>query len=129
MRLEFNEEERRLIAKAESLEASSKDVRKLAHDMRDAREKERPLIDRLFFSAGARCECGLGLAYDPLGLAGGDKESPLHLPNQWECSGILLGTADQAVTHTRPLSFSLYEVKSENQPSANGATTRPKAAS
>jgi hypothetical protein len=57
------------------------------------------------------------LAYLP-----GDKD--------WDCSAILLGDAiasgePGAVKHTSQLPFIFYEIKSEHQPSANGATTRP----
>lgn len=48
----------------------------------------------------------------------------------WDCSAILLGTAipsgaPGAVKHEARLPFAFYEIKSENQPSAGGVTTRP----
>lgn len=67
---------------------------------------------RLTYAAGTRCPCGLGIAH----RAGDD---------YWDCSGILLGTADPTVQHTAELPFVFYEIKSEYQPSARGATTRP----
>lgn len=73
-------------------------------------------LDELRFSAGARCTCGLGLAY-PKDCGG------FHY---WSCSGVLLGTADKAVKHDQ-LPFMFYSVKSEDQPSAGGRTTRPEA--
>jgi hypothetical protein len=78
-------------------------------------------LDELVFSAGARCSCGAGLAY-PKGIGG---------CGQWTCSDILLGRAKpsgdpDAKTHDGDLPFAFYEVKSENQPSAYGQTTRPK---
>ena len=124
----------KLIAEAEALEAKAKGLR----DQVSAAHREallaKPLNDRLTYAAHARCDCGAGMAYDP--AAKGDPTSPLMLersgPRQWECSDILrfeTYTSDQklavkAATHTSPLPFALYEVKSENQPSANGATTR-----
>lgn len=69
----------------------------------------------LVYAANSRCPCGAGLAYrEGSGPRGA-----------WDCSLILLGTADPAATHTAVLPFVFYEVKSEVQPSANGATTRP----
>lgn len=75
----------------------------------------------LLFSAYSRCACGAGLAY-PEGIG-------MH--GAWYCSDILLGRAtaagqEGAKTHDDGFPFAFYEIKSENQPSANGATTRPK---
>jgi hypothetical protein len=72
---------------------------------------------RLTYAAAARCPCGAGLAY-----GSGD--------DCWDCAAILLGEAlasgeSGAVTHTARLPFVFYEIKSEHQPSARGATTRP----
>lgn len=74
----------------------------------------------LVYAATARCPCGAGLAY-PKGM-GPD--------GRWDCSDILAGRAipsgqPGSVQHTGLLPFTFYEVKSETQPSANGATTRP----
>ena len=69
----------------------------------------------LIYAATARCSlCGAGMAY-PKGCG------PNH---QWTCSNVLknIGT-DKG--HTA-LPFAFYEIKSENQPSAQGETTRPK---
>lgn len=76
--------------------------------------------DELRFSASARCPCGAGLAYP--------KNIGAH--GAWHCSDILLGRAvpsgqEGAKTHDSPLPFAFYEIKSEDQPSANGSTTRP----
>lgn len=76
-------------------------------------------LKRLVFAALHRCPCGAGLAYDPKGESG----KPIH--GYWDCSAILLGTADVKAQHTAQLPFMSYEIKSEKQPSANGATTRP----
>jgi len=67
----------------------------------------------LVYAAEARCPCGAGLAY---------KEGM----DYWDCSAILLGTADKKRNHTAQLPFVFWEIKSEDQPSANGMTTRPK---
>ena len=102
----------------------------LAEEAREDRRKEiasRPLLERLCFAATARCPCGAGLAYDPASDGSG---TPFRGPSAWECSAILLGTAlrkDQpgSVSHTAPLPFAFYEVKSEDQLSAQGRKTRP----
>ena len=75
----------------------------------------------LRYAATSRCPCGAGLAY-PL-------DSGIH--GSWDCSDILTGRAvpsgdPGAVQHTDRLPFAFYEIKSEDQPSANGATTRPR---
>lgn len=68
----------------------------------------------LIYSATSRCKkCEAGLAY-PKGC------DPWH---QWTCSGVLKGIGTDK-GHTA-LPFSMYEVLSEQQPSANGETTRP----
>lgn len=80
----------------------------------------------LCYAAHKRCPCGAGLAYVP---AWYDKpDSPAY--RCWDCSAILLDTAphkgaEGATTHTGKLPFVFYEILSEKQPSANGATTRP----
>lgn len=73
----------------------------------------------LVYAATSRCKCGLGLAYEPGGRSG----MPIH--GYWDCSGILLGTADPSVQHSDIYPFTFYEIKSERQPSAEGLTTRP----
>jgi len=73
-------------------------------------------MTNLVYAAYDRCPCGAGLAYVP-------GSNPTA--GNWDCSKILLGTADKEVTHTAKLPFIFYEIKSETQPSANGATTRP----
>lgn len=67
---------------------------------------------QLTYAATSRCPCGAGLAYT-------------YGDTAWDCSEILLGTADPLCLHTDRLPFAFYEIKSEGQPSANGATTRP----
>lgn len=84
------------------------------------KRKRDALSRRLVYSAKARCECGAGFAYDP--------GSRTHV---WDCSAILLGDAmflageRGACTHSTPCSY--FEVVSERQPAAQGATTRPAA--
>lgn len=77
-------------------------------------------LKAMTFAATARCSCGAGLAYDATCV-----EEPFRYPSYWDCSAILLGEADKTVQHTAKLPFAFYELKSDNQPSANGATTRP----
>jgi hypothetical protein len=115
-----------LYAEADNLEKQSEALREQAAAIERNAQLARPLIDRLVFSAGARCACGLGLAYDPAGEVAWHKDSPLRGPNAWDCSGVLLETAPAGTTHDS-FPFAFYEIKSENQPSALGATTRPKA--
>lgn len=83
---------------------------------------------KLVYAAHKRCPCGAGLAYEPRG------ESGKPIAGYWDCSAILLGDAipsgqPGSVQHTGRLPFVFYEVKSETQPSAQGATTRPGGAS
>lgn len=74
-----------------------------------------PLLERLRFAATARCKCGAGFAYDPVGN-----------PSAWACSAVLLGQAQWTQEeHDGDLPFMFYELKSERQPSACGRTTRP----
>jgi len=71
--------------------------------------------DELCYAAYSRCrKCGEGLAYP--------KDCTSH--HQWTCSRVLKGEAKDG-DHDA-FSFVFYEVKSEDQPSAQGATTRPK---
>jgi hypothetical protein len=70
--------------------------------------------DELVFAAHDRCACGAGMAY-PIGCS-------VH--DAWHCSAILRGIASRELAHSAPLPFSFYEIKSEDQPSARGATTR-----
>lgn len=120
-------------AEADKLEAQAKELRKEAHGERLEEGRKRPLAERLCYAATSRCPCGAGLAYDPFGASGGhpekgENDSPFVgvLSGYWDCSAILLGTqAPPPMKHTDQLPFSFYEIKSENQPSAHGATTRP----
>lgn len=117
---------------ADKLEAQAKELRKAAHDEQIEEGRKRPLAERLRYAATSRCPCGAGLAYDPYGASGGypeqgENDSPFvgALSGYWDCSAILLGTAATTVKHTDQLPFSFWEIKSEGQPSAHGATTRP----
>jgi len=80
------------------------------------RLKDNPIFtdDELRYAAYTRCPCGHGLAYPK-------NCGPRHY---WDCSAILKGIADHNLKHTDRLPFTFYEVKSEDQPSAQGATTR-----
>lgn len=77
--------------------------------------------DDLIYAATARCTCGAGLAYV--------RGSPA-IGGCWDCSAILLGRAipsgqPGAVEHVDRMPFQFWKVLSEQQPSANGRTTRP----
>ena len=77
-------------------------------------EKKYFTDDELTYAAVARCgKCKAGMAH-PKGC------DPWH---QWTCSDVLKGVGEDNGHEALPFSF--YEVKSENQPSAQGATTRP----
>lgn len=84
----------------------------------------KPFKDKnLRYAARNKCPCGAGLAYVrglPYSKAFGRDF------NYWDCSDILTGRASKDVEHTAQLPFMCYEIKSEDQPSAYGATTRPK---
>ena len=69
----------------------------------------------LLFSAYSRCQCGAGLAY-PKNIM-----DPLHY---WQCADMLMGEAIIPEGHSSMLPFTMYEILSESQPSAEGATTR-----
>ena len=79
-----------LYAEARELEERAKKLRDEARAAQLEELAKKPLFDRLIFSAGARCVCGLGLAYDPAGVVGSDG-GPFKKPAAWECSGVLLG--------------------------------------
>lgn len=115
-----------LFAEASEMRAKADDLGRQAAEARKEELAAIPLAERLVYAAHARCPCGAGMAYDPIGE---DKGSPFvgPLSGYWDCSAILLGAADTAVKHEARLPFAFYEIKSELQPSANGATTRPKA--
>lgn len=102
------EEELREIYNYEQREVESR-IEKAERGHGDFEERE------LVYAAAVRCSCGAGFAYP--------KGTGIH--GEWQCSSILLGKAERGSTHKSPMPFAFYEVKSENQPSANGKTTRP----
>jgi hypothetical protein len=73
-------------------------------------------LEELTFAAHTRCICGHGFAYP-------NNCGPF---SSWTCSAILRGLAQAGSSHDSAMPFAFYELKSENQPSANGLTTRPK---
>jgi len=112
-----------LFAEADVLDKQVQDIRKLAMERHQEELLAKPLAERMIYAAYERCPCGEGLAYDP---AFEDANSPFKGPlsGYWDCSAIILGTENKEIKHTAKLPFSFYEIKSEYQPSANGATTR-----
>lgn len=81
--------------------------------------------DDLVYAASARCVCGAGLASGPMCI-----EPPFTVPSYWDCSAILLGKAayrgePEAAIHTDRLPFSMWDIRSEFHPEAEGRTTRP----
>lgn len=117
-----------LQSKAKEHESQASDLRKQARELYQSELKAKPLADRLVYAAYSRCPCGAGMAYDPCFE---DEKSVFvgALSGYWDCSAILLNTANTDVKHTAQLPFAFYEVLSEDQPSANGSTTRPNGAS
>ncbi len=114
-------------ARAEDLRRQADAAAAEAMKERQTELAQKPLLERLIFAAFTRCPCGAGLAYDPADTGEG---TPFRGPSAWDCSAIILGTAipdgkPGAVEHTGRLPFAFYEIKSEDQPSAQGATTRP----
>lgn len=103
------------------LEEKARQLSEKASEKRREELLDQPLKDRLIYAAHARCICGRGLAYDP---AAEGKDTPFKGPSQWECSGILTREGDTTLKHNRPFPFAFYEIKSDRQPSAHGATTR-----
>lgn len=98
---------RRLAVKSEQAEQRIKRV--LAGDNTAAFN-----ASELRFAAFERCNCGAGMAYPvDIGIHGA-----------WHCSAILRGNASRDAKHTSSMPFAFYEIKSEDTPSANGATTR-----
>lgn len=114
---EFDDYEKQMLDRADALRVEADSLASEAIARRSRRVARLPPLDQLRFAATARCECGLGMAYKP-------HADPAA--TEWVCSGILMGTADVSAAHTEPLVFAFWEVKSEDQPSANGMTTRPK---
>lgn len=110
-----------LFDQAQALRERADEIAKQAGDLWHNELRQKPLLERLIFAAHSRCPCGAGMAYDPADEGNGVFKGPSY----WDCSAILLGTADPNVTHEARLPFAFYKVESENQPSAGGATTRP----
>ena len=110
-----------LTTEAARLEANAKSLREQASKLRHEELLATDKAERLVYAATARCPCGAGMAYDPAEEGHG----VFRGPDAWDCSAILLGTADAAVKHEARLPFAFYDVKSEGQASANGRTTRP----
>lgn len=109
---------------ARDKEREAQELHKLASEAHKKELLEKPLIERMVYAAESRCECGLGLAYDPA--------HPDGVRGAWRCSGVILyasGIAPEGFKvepiHSPPLPFMFYEIKSEDQPSAGGRTTRP----
>jgi hypothetical protein len=73
-------------------------------------------LEELIYAAYDKCNCGAGMAY-PKGIG---------IQGSWYCGDILRGCGNQKKIHSSAMPFFMYELKSENQPSAKGATTRPK---
>lgn len=72
----------------------------------------------LVYAATSRCLCGAGLCYP----------TNVSTHGAWRCSGVLTHRCTHDVGQHDVFPFAFYEIKSERQPSAHGATTRPAAA-
>lgn len=112
-----------LFAKASELRKQADELSRKGSEVHQQELLAKSLAERMVYAATSRCPCGAGLAYDP---AFEDESSPFKGPlsGHWNCSAIMLGTADKSVTHTDKLPFAFYSIKGEGQPSACGATTR-----
>lgn len=64
----------------------------------------------MIFARTDRCPCGALLAYDDTCV-----QEPFVIPSYWDCSAILLGTADTKTQHTDLLPFAFYEIKSATE--------------
>lgn len=121
LRAQIEDLEKQLKPKKERLQQISAQRGKAVQQRIEAALKGRGdfKLDELRFAAYERCSCGAGFAY-PVDI-------DIRLPNRacWDCSAILRGLAEHGSSHSNSMPFAFYEVKSENQPSANGATTRP----
>jgi hypothetical protein len=97
----------------DAAEAAFEAARKKFREAYEAHQRDN---ERLVYAAHAHCKCGAGLAY--LNTAG--------IRGDWRCSAVLKDPNESGLAHDGPFPFAFYEIKSENQPSACGATTRPK---
>lgn len=70
--------------------------------------------DELCYSSDAKCSCGYGVAYPKM-------TNNMH--DKWTCAAVLLGRHAPNTQHDA-FPFAFYEIKSEDQPSAYGRTTR-----
>jgi len=104
--------EARLADDQETVQRWREKVHRL-HEQLEIARTEPPAAPELVYAATVRCRCGAGLAY-PEGAG---------LRDSWSCSAVLLGADPAGHDEDRPFTF--WEIKSERQPSANGATTRP----
>ncbi len=93
--------------------------RNLGHRWHDWNLRRKSIEKRLVYSAYSYCDCGAPHAYDPAG------------ERWWDCSDILLDKAiakgePGSLKHSDVMPFVFWDLKSEGQPSAMGATTRGK---
>ena len=99
----------------EVLNAYHRQQQQTFEDRWEAFKKGQPFKpEEIRYSATDRCVCGAGLAYPP--SCGSN--------HQWDCSKVLLQEVKTNEGH-QSFPFAFYEIKSEIQPSAYGATTRP----
>lgn len=97
------------------VDEAKRDLREFCEDLR-RETRERPLTPAdLVYSAKARCPCGAGLAM-------------LDIPDgvgSWQCSGLLLRTAELGQDHIQSLPHGLSDIMSERHKKARKKTTRP----
>ncbi|MNR17424.1 hypothetical protein D3C85_1340830 [compost metagenome] len=98
----------------------------------------------LTYAAFNRCKCGAGFAYIESFNDSLSKQAHSLFDHAWFCSAVMLGSdqeykakkeagmfgggivvGEDGIEHDQALAFAFFEIKSEGQPSANGATTRP----
>lgn len=132
---EFTEEQLRNLSKL--LKQTSKNVSGKLHEilLKKADEVKGRLLtlqpftdDELVYAAWTRCECGAGMAYPKdIGFHGSwICSEQMTNPKRWTNYDNKTYKTEDGKLHSKDLPFSFWSVKSEGQPSANGATTRPK---
>ncbi len=94
---------------------SSDTIDKTLAELKTVGPQDHLTPDDLTYAATSCCKCGAGLAC----VSDSDPGA------SWACSVVLLTAIDDKEKHDGGFPYSMYNIKEEFQPSANGATTRP----
>lgn len=107
---------------AREMKAAAEETINAYHSQEQAafalRMKVNPIFkpEELTYSAYARCKgCGAGLAYP----------KKCGVGHYWDCADVLTGKIVNPGKEHIQYPFAFYSIKSEDQPSVKGATTRP----